>query len=496
VTFVRSRWLFLRLVGVIYLIAFVSLAVQITGLVGERGILPAGQFLSQAHDACGSEAYINWPTLIWISQRDAFLSLLAWGGAVVSLLLIAGLAPLVSAALLWLLYLSLSIAGQVFLEFQWDALLLETGLLAILYAPVVWRSRIATDPEPPAAVRWVLWFLAFKLTFLSGITKILSGDRTWANWTALTYHYETQPIPAWTSWYMHQLPTWLHVWSVAGMFVIELAVPWLIFVPPRFARVRLVAALLMMSLQLGIAATGNYGFFNLLTIVLYLALLDDGVLMAGLKPRPTIRATSRRAVEANARPTGRAATWHLLGSGAAIAIAGLSVMTVLREIDTTWGRTGLEWTWSDSALRLVAPLNSINGYGLFRVMTTERPEIVIEVSGDGTTWKEYEFRWKAGDVYRRPRFVEPHMPRLDWQMWFAALDPRGAQRWLAPFVQRLLDREPTVLRLLGPNPLDSPVRCAKLAYYQYHFTTGAERAANGAWWKRERVGDLTNAICR
>jgi len=171
-------------------------------------------------------------------------------------------------------------------------------------------------------------------------------------------------------------------------------------------------------------------------------------------------------------------------------------MTLFREIDTTWGRTGLEWTWSDSALRLVAPLNSINGYGLFRVMTTERPEIVIEVSADNAAWKEYEFKWKAGEVHRRPPFVEPHMPRLDWQMWFAALDPRGAQRWLAPFVQRLLDGEPAVTRLLEPNPLAGPVRCVKLAYYQYHFTTRAERAASGAWWKRERVGDLTNAICR
>jgi hypothetical protein len=492
VTFVGSRWLFLRLLGVIYLIAFVSLAVQITGLAGEHGILPAGEFLARARNAYGDRAYLQWPTLVWVSQRDAFLSFLAWGGAVVSLLLIAGVAPLVSAALLWFVYLSLSIAGQLFLEFQWDALLLETGVLAILYAPFAWRSRIATDPEPPASVRWVLWFLAFKLTFLSGITKILSGDRTWANWTALTYHYETQPIPAWTSWYMHQLPERLHVWSVAGMFVIELVMPWLIFAPPRFARVRLVAALSMISLQLGIAATGNYGFFNLLTVVLCLALLDDRTLTAWL---PRRRAAGDVATPTSG-PRGRRVLWHLLASGTAIGIAGLSVMTVFREIDTTRGRTGLEWTWSDSALRQIAPLRSVSGYGLFRVMTTERPEIVIEVSGDGTTWNEYEFKWKAGDVYRRPSFVEPHMPRLDWQMWFAALDPRGAESWLAPFVQRLLDGEPVVTRLLGPSPLAGPVRCVKLAYYQYHFTTRAERAANGAWWKRERVGDLTNAICR
>jgi len=152
--------------------------------------------------------------------------------------------------------------------------------------------------------------------------------------------------------------------------------------------------------------------------------------------------------------------------------------------------------WSPSALAIVAPLDSINGYGLFRVMTTDRPEIVIEASADGDSWKEYEFRWKAGDVLRRPSFVEPHMPRLDWQMWFAALDPRDAQVWLGALVRRLLDGDEAVTRLLAPNPLGAPVRCVRLVYYHYYFTTRAERAASGAWWKRERAGVLTNAICR
>ena len=464
-TFVRSRQLFLRLLGLVYLIAFVSLAVQIVGLVGAHGLLP-----------------VEWP------NSDLLLAALSWGGAAVALLLMAGIAPAASAALLWALYLTLKIAGQVFLEFQWDALLLETGLLAILYAPFTWRSRVATDPEPPALVRWVLWFLAFKLTFLSGITKILSGDRTWANWTALTYHYETQPIPAWTSWYAHQLPASVHYWSTAGMFGIELLVPWLVFLPPRFRRVRAAAAALRASLQAGIAATGNYGFFNLLTIVLYLALLDDGML-APPQRRP--------APELRLGPTNAGALWQLFASGAAMVIACFSVMTVSREIDVTWGRPSVfSQLWSPAALAIVAPLDSINGYGLFRVMTTDRPEIVIEASADGDSWKEYEFRWKAGDVLRRPTFVEPHMPRLDWQMWFAALDPRDAQVWLGALVRRLLDGDEAVTRLLAPNPLGAPVRCVRLVYYQYYFTTRAERAVSGAWWKRERAGVLTNAICR
>jgi hypothetical protein len=461
--FVRSRWLFLRLLGAIYLIAFASLGVQITGLVGERGLIPAAS--------------------------DGSLLVRAWGGAALAVLLMAGVAPAAVAAALWALYLSLTLAGAEFLRFQWDGLLLETGLLAVLYAPWAWRSRAATDAEPSALVRWVLWFLAFKLTFLSGVTKILSGDPTWAAWSALTYHYETQPLPAWTSWYASQLPSWVHVWSVGAMFAIELLVPWVIFFPPRLARVRAAAVALLTALQLGIAATGNYGFFNLLTIVLYLALLDDGVVARVMRARaaPTVRAA----------PVNAAAIWHLATGAAALVIAGFSVMTVFREIDLTRGRPGpLRSLWSARALGAVAPLDSINGYGLFRVMTTERPEIVIEVSTDGTTWKEYEFKWKPGNVTRRPRFVAPHMPRLDWQMWFAALNPSSARPWLIPLIQRLLDGDPAVARLLGPNPLAGPVRCVKLAYYQYHFTTSAERAATGAWWRRERISDLVNAICR
>jgi lipase maturation factor 1 len=487
ITFVRSRWLFLRLLAVVYFIAFLSLAVQITGLVGEQGILPAGEFLRRAHEVYGSQAYRLWPTLVWFSQRDAFLSILCWGGALTSLALIAGLAPAVTTVLLWFLYLSLTIAGQVFLQFQWDALLLETGLLAILYAPLAFRSRFSLDPEPPALVRWVLWGLAFKLTFLSGITKIVSGDPAWAQWTALRFHYETQPIPAWTSWFIHQFPPWFHYWSAVAMFAIELGVPWLIFAPARFRRLRLVACCLMIALQAGIAATGNYGFFNLLTIVLYLALLDDQTLEAFLPGRIS---------RVEPRGEGKtASTWRMSVSIAVAGIAVLSLLALVREIEATRGQRGfVAGGWAEGILDWFSPFNSINGYGLFRVMTTERPEIVIEVSEDGNAWKEYEFRWKAGDVMRRPRFVQPHMPRLDWQMWFAALDARSAQGWLEQLIARLLEGDTAVVKLLGPSPLPGPPRYVRLAYYQYHFTSSAERARTGAWWKREFLGYLTEPI--
>jgi hypothetical protein len=413
---------------------------------------------------------------------------LCWGGAAVSLLLIAGIVPTATAALLWLLYLSVTIAGQLFLEFQWDSLLLETGLLSILYTSWSWREHAADLREPPVFVRWAIWLLAFKLTFLSGITKLLSRDPTWANWTALSYHYATQPIPAWTSWFMYQLPASVHYWSTGASLLIELGASWLIFVPPRFARVRLVGCVLMILLQAGIGATGNYGFFNLLTIVLYLSLLDDRTL-GWFLPAPLMRNSpqSERVVASPRTP-------RVAVNVVALVIAVLSVMTLFREMDRTRrvrgpfdrGVPAMVFTW-------LSPFNSINGYGLFRVMTTERPEIVVEVSDDGSAWKEQEFRWKPGDVNGRPRFVAPHMPRLDWQMWFAALNPLGAD-WLLTLADRVKAGDPAVMRLLGPNPLAGKPRYVRLAYYQYHFTSSAERAATGAWWKREFVQYLTEPI--
>jgi hypothetical protein len=186
-----------------------------------------------------------------------------------------------------------------------------------------------------------------------------------------------------------------------------------------------------------------------------------------------------------------------MANGLAAVIIVLSVMTFFREMDATWGReTLLSRLWSPRLLASVSPINSINGYGLFRVMTTERPEIVVEVSDDGTTWKEYEFRWKPGDTRRRPAFVQPHMPRLDWQMWFAALGPESAQPWLARLLERLLAGDKAVMNLLGTNPLPHQPRYARLAYYQYQFTTRAERAQTGGWWKRQFVGYLTETVSR
>src|SRR5438046_3097444 len=443
-TYVLSRWLFLRLLGVVYLVAFVSLALQITGLVGEHGILPAGGFLERAHAAYGSGAYRLFPTLCWLGASDGMLHALAWGGAVLSLLLVAGVAQAPVLLVLWICYLSLTVAGQTFLWFQWDGLLLETGLLAVLYAPIQLRPSLVREPAPSTAMRWLVWALVFRLLFLSGITKLVSGDPTWLHLTALDYHFWTQPLPPWPAWYAQWLPEWMHRGMALGIIAIELLVPWLIAVPDRWERwgrrARYTACGLLVFGQLAIALTGNYGFFNLLAIVLCLSLLDDDALgqvpplrLAGGDPGPRGTQYAIRGLA------------PLLGLLAALAFA--------REILQTL--PGTRGGGANPLLDAVAPLRSVNGYGLFRVMTTERFEIVIEGGADTVHWREYQFRWKPGDPARRPPFVAPHMPRLDWQMWFAALNPEGARDWLVPLLRHLLQGTPEVLDLLGENPFPS-----------------------------------------
>ena len=473
-----SRWLFLRLLGAAYLSAFVSLWVQVDGLIGSNGILPARDFLESAGAALGPERFWWLPTLCWLDSSDRFLRVLSGGGAALSLLLILGVAPVPSLVLLWAAYLSLASVGQDFLSFQWDILLVETGFLAIFLAPLKLWPRLAAEPEPPRPVVWLCRWLLFRLMFSSGAVKLLSGDPSWWSLSALEYHYWTQPLPTWLGWYANLLPAWFQTVSCAVMFAIELGAPCLIAAPQSF---RLVAFFAILFLQLLILATGNYCFFNLLTVALCFLLLDDAVWPA--RARAWLGAD-------RSQPHGRAWPRWIIHPVAALIV----VLSVIQVFDFSRLSPGSSH-WLHRLRRATAPLRLVNGYGLFAVMTTTRPEIVVEGSDDGATWSEYEFRWKPGDLARAPAFVEPHQPRLDWQMWFAALGTYRQNPWFVSFVLRLLEGSKEVLDLLEKNPFaDHPPRAVRAVLYRYTFTDLAERRATGRWWRRERVGLYLPAV--
>ena len=429
----------LRALGAVYFTAFVSFGVQAGGLIGSRGILPFAEYFRAARASLGAAAYWEIPSILWLSWSDGALAAVWILGAVCAIVAAFGYYPRVALAGCLVLWLSLCSAGQDFLSYQWDVLLLEAGFLAVF-----------ADDSPVRV--WLFRWLVFRLMFFSGAGKLLSGDPAWRNLTALDYHYETQPLPTPLAWYAYQLPMAFQRVSTLFVFAAELVAPLIFFGPRRFRHAGAGAVIL---LQLLILVTGNYTFFNFLTITLALFLF----------------------VEPKRVPRGRA---HHAVTSALATFVGLTSGLLLLELFNLALPPG-----GGAVLHAITPLRIINSYGLFTVMTVQRPEIVVEGSNDGVHWLAYEFRYKPGGVMRAPPVVAPHQPRLDWQMWFAALGTRQENPWFTRFVIRLLEGEGSVLRLLESNPFPkAPPKYIRARIFLYHFTHFGDRA----WWRREEEG--------
>lgn len=439
----RACWWFLRALGIVNALAFVGVAVQIDGLAGERGILPAAELLDRAHAQWGARAVLQLPTLAWLDASGAGLGRLAWAGVAISGLLVANIAPALSLALLWILYRSLAIAGGEFFYFQWDALLVEADFLGMFAAPLhLWPRRSSSDAGPPRLAWWALRVLLFRVMFLSGVVKLASGDPAWRDLSALAYHFESQPLPAPLAWYAHHAPPSLLQLACAAMLAIELGVSWLLF-----TRARRWALAPLAGLQLAIMATGHYGFFNLLAIALCATAWDD--------TRPSEAVDPRRATWP---------TWLL------VPVLGVALAAAL----------------PGSPMRLVvAPLGIGSPYGLFAVMTRGRPQLSFEGSRDGVTWHAYAFRRQPDDPDTAPALFVPVLARLDWQTWLAALGPVERTHWLERVGARLVEGSSPVARLFAGDPFpDGPPSRVRVVRWRYRFT----RPDEPGWWVREREG--------
>jgi len=466
-TYQQTRALFLRGLALVYFLAFTSLIPQIAGLIGTDGILPAARFLEQAQ-SLGMQRFFLLPTLAWFSASTHVLQGFCIGGGLAALLAFLGFMPGFLFVVQWTLYVSVVTVGGDFLSFQWDALLLETGLMAIFFAP--WRFTLRAAASDPASrpILWLLRWLLFRLMLQSAWVKWFSGDPLWHHLTALTVHFETQPLPNIIAWWAHHLPVAILKILCAGLFYIEGVVPFFIFAPRR---ARFAACGLLILLQSLIALSGNYCFFNVLTLVLCVTLLDDQLLRS---VAPSFGDREKK---------------NVFKSGVAFSLFLLSCMF--------WG---FQMGWRPPApIRRVAqavyPFRSVNDYGLFAVMTPTRPEIEIEGSADGKTWKVYEFKYKPQALNRRPMQVAPYQPRLDWQMWFAALSDYQHTPWFLSFCLRLLQGSEPVLSLLKANPFPgNPPRYIRAMIYEYHFTSLEEHRLTGQWWKRQYKGEYLPSI--
>ncbi len=468
-----SSWVFTRLLGAAYFFAFGALIFQWKGLWSSQGILPSGIYLDALKSHLGFKAYFFSPTLCWIFRQDAFLGFLAWGGALFSLLIVCGIWEGPAILMCWLFYSSLVGVGQDFLSFQWDILLLETSLIACWMFPWrLWRGLEIEEPRP--IPRILLMLLLFKLSFESGLVKILSEDLTWRNFTALFYHYQTQPLPTWIGWWAAQSPHWFLKLSTASALAIELVSPFLLLLPRRG---KMLGATLMIFLQILIALTGNYGFFNWLAIALCVLCFDD-IFFQDFFRKWSLKFRQSPAQSPISRWK-RALLFSFSGLWGILSLSQLTAMIFPK----------LAPRWAENLDIALSPLHIASSYGPFAVMTTHRYEIVIQGSEDGISWEDYDFKWKPQDLSRAPSFVEPYQPRLDWQMWFAALEPYQRRSWFTAFLVRLLEGSPSVLSLLKSDPfITGPPKYVRALFYEYHFTTPAERRLSGHWWKRELKG--------
>jgi predicted DCC family thiol-disulfide oxidoreductase YuxK len=454
-------FLFLRIFALIYLSAFVSFGVQAQGLIGSRGILPLNELVEAISRNAGAERFYLMPMVFWWNASDVAIAAVCWAGAGLSVLLALNLLPRLSLLLLYILYLSLLYAGQAFMTYQWDTFLLEAGFLALLLG-------FARNPGI-----WLLRWLLFRFMFMSGVVKLLSDDPNWWNLSALSYHFLTQPLPTPLAWYAAQLPPAVLRLATGSTFFVELVLPFLIFAPRR---PRFLAAFGILLLQSGILLTGNYNWFNLQTMLLCLPLFDDAALRRILPQRLVPPVLVRAAPPAP----------RFVVRGVVAALALLLVLCSLVEMDVRFG--GNPPAVARTVDGLIEPLHIVSAYGLFSVMTTRREEIVIEGSNDGVEWREYDFRYKPGDLARRPPWNIPHQPRLDWQMWFAALDDPRRLRWFWLFLEKLLVNEPTVTALLAKNPFpDAPPVYLRARFYDYTYAGAAEKA-QGLWWQRRSLG--------
>lgn len=466
----QASWLFVKGLALVYVAAFLSLAVQIEGLAGADGILPFGVFLEQGFAKHGYAAWLRLPNLFWFNSSDVALQGAAIAGALLALLLLLGWGRQRQILiLLFVSYLSLYHAGQVFTNFQWDFLLLESGFLAIFLVD-----------GPTRLVVFLYHWLLFRLRFLSGFSKLASGDPSWSSFTTLNYYFETQPLPHVGSWYAHQLPQWLLKTGVGFTFFAELIVPFFIFLPRPF---RVFAASTTILIQLLILATSNHNFINLLTILLCLFLLDDRIVGKLLPP-------ARRFRQLDLFRTGfPSLRLRVLSGAAAVLILAISI-TQIYPMLTRHALPSALYGFST-----LGPRYGIgNVYHVFPTMQTERQELQIAGSYDGVNWQPYVFRYKPGALDQVPKFIVPHQPRLDWMMWFVPPQRRDMMPWFMRFLDALAANKPAVGKLLADNPFQGrvPPRFLRVDAYRYHFTTPKERAESGNWWKAEYLGEFPN----
>jgi hypothetical protein len=503
-----ARWLFLRALGLIYFSAFFSLIFQIRGLIGPQGILPAGEYLEHVRHGLGPLRLWYAPTILWLSASNHMLIALSIVGMLASLLLVANIWPRVMLVICFIGFLSFVGAAQDFSNYQSDGMLLEAGFISLFLAPSgLLPGWGAASPPPRASVLLLLWEW-FRIYFESGAVKLLSGDPTWRNFTAMDEYYQNGPLPTWIGWYIQHLPEWFHKATAFTTLLMELGLVFMAFLPRRW---RIACFCIVTLWQAGVILTANYTFLNYLVLVLGILLLDDCLLCRLLParfrdrfprlPEPAsledeFTHDTEPDVEASiSRP--RTAVRRHLG---ALRLALTAVMLTWVFYDTSLLLIHMFWRtepFPGEPIVALEPFRIANQYGLFAVMTPHRYEVEFQGSQDGTTWTAYPFRYKPQDLSSAPGLYAPYQPRFDWNLWFASLGAWPDYPIVPRAEELLLVNDRDVLQLFAGNPFaGTPPRYVRAVLWQYWFTSMAEKHITGKWWRRQLLGTYAPTIER
>ena len=468
-----TRWMILRLLGVVYLAAFFGVVRQGLPLLGSHGLTPIATYLDNLR--AEGLGFVDVPTLFWANSSDVAIMAVAWIGVALAILVVLGVSNLPILLALWVLYGSIERVGQTWFSFGWEIQILETTLIAAFLAPPLDIRPLSARPPPTTAIVLMRW-LTFRIMLGAGLIK-LRGDHCWSTLTCLDSHFETQPIPNPLSPWFHHLPHWAHAIGVVFNHFVELIAPWFVFGPRR---ARIVAGVAMVGFQGFLIVSGNLAFLNWLTLVPVLACFDDdfwlwivpGRLATWLRARFTIADSAGRF-----EPS-RGHRYAAYAFAVLVAFKSVAVVANLASSHQAMNR-------SYDRLELV------NTYGAFGTVGTVRHELVIEGSQEGTAdepptnanaWHEYQLPCKPGDVNRRPCILGPYHLRLDWLIWFAAMDDEpGETPWMIHLVWKLLDGDATVRQLLAYDPVDGRApRWIRIQRFVYQFAP----SSSSAWWVR------------
>ncbi|MDE3110712.1 MAG: lipase maturation factor family protein [Acidobacteriota bacterium] len=497
-----ARWIFLRALAVIYFSAFYSFFFQIKGLIGPSGILPAVDYLQAVAAQLHSVRYWFAPTLLWFGASDHALMAVCWVGSIASALVFFNLWPRASLAVCFICFLSCIAAAQDFANYQSDGMLLAAGFLSLFLAATGIRPGLGRVQPPSRASQFLLLWIWFRIYFESGVVKILSGDRSWRNFTAMDDYYQNSPLPTWIGWYVQHLPHWFHAATVGLMFAVELVICWATFLPRRF---RIVCFWIVTPFQVCIILTGNYAFLNYIVLSLAFLLLDDQFVewaiprrIRALVDRPEKQETAAEPAAPVTSPVNGAAVAPNTRAVLGIAIAGFCMLWIFYVTSAK-----LLWMFSPNANLPKAPVEALepfriaNQYGLFAVMTHTRYEIEFQGSQDGSAWTAYPFRYKPQNPAAPPGIYAPYQPRFEWNLWFASLGSWPQYRFVVWTEERLLSNDSDVLQLFAENPFGSdPPKEVRAVIYQYWFTSMKAKHETGMWWKRQLLGMYAPSLAR